>query len=121
MNQLKDDQVDLVVKNGQVVTPAGILEVGIAIDDGKIVAIATEPNLPKARKVIDAKGKYVMPGVVDPEAHPGHTESLDLDADTETKAAVAGGVTTWGILNPARGWVGCPTSGFRSRRMSSFP
>jgi len=101
MNQVKDDQVDLVVKNGKVVTPGGILDVGVAIDKGKIVAIATEQNLPKARKVVDAKGKYVMPGVVDPEAHPGHSEPLDLDADTETKAAVAGGVTTWGILNPS--------------------
>lgn len=97
----RDSKVDMVVKNGMVVTPAGISRVGIAIDKGKFVAITTEENLPEGMRIIDASGKYVMPGVIDPEGHPGHSEPLDLDADTETKAASAGGVTTWGILNPS--------------------
>lgn len=97
----RESKVDLVVKNGRVVTPAGLSKMGIAIDKGKFVALGTQDNLPEGRRVIDVQGKYVMPGVVDPEGHPGHSEPLDVDADTETKAAAAGGVTTWGILNPS--------------------
>ena len=60
--------VDLVIKNGKIVSAEGISEGGIAIDDGKIVAIAKEPNLPQADKVIDAKGFAVMPGAIDPHS-----------------------------------------------------
>lgn len=37
--------VDLVVKNARIVSPRGIVEGGIAIDEGKVVAIAKDPNL----------------------------------------------------------------------------
>ncbi len=95
----REPQVDLVVRNGQVVTTGGIARVDIAIDKGKIAALGVGENIPAGRQVVDVSGKYVMPGVVDPEAHPGHSEPLDLDAISETRAAAAGGVTTWGILN----------------------
>ena len=66
--------VDLVIKNGHLVIPKqGIIDAGIAVEDGKIVAICSEPNLPKSDKIIDAEGKYVLPGVIDPHTHYGHT------------------------------------------------
>ena len=42
-------------------------------------------------------GKYIIPGVVDPECHLGHAQLLEEDIKTETRAAVATGVTTWGM------------------------
>jgi len=40
--------VDLVVKNGRLVSPRGVVEGGVAIDGGVIVALAKTPNLPEA-------------------------------------------------------------------------
>jgi dihydropyrimidinase/dihydroorotase len=94
-------KVDLNIVNGKVVTPAGIQRIGIAIRNGRIAGMMAEHLLPPANEVIDASGLHVMPGVVDPEAHPGHADPLALDVRTETPAAAAAGVTTWGIHNPS--------------------
>jgi dihydroorotase (multifunctional complex type) len=84
-------RVDLVVTNGLLVTPRGITEGGIAIDDGVIVAVAKNPHLPEADRVIDAKGKPVLPGLLD--GHP-HTTSPPDNPETGTRAAARGGFTT---------------------------
>jgi dihydroorotase (multifunctional complex type) len=83
--------VDLVVKNARLVSPTGITEAGVAVKDGKIVAIARDINLPEADRVIDAKGNHVLPGLLDGHAH------IFLPPETPTsgmKAAVKGGVST---------------------------
>lgn len=96
--------VDLVIKSGKVVTPTGIMSTGIAVDEGKIVAISRESFLPEAKKAIDAKGKYILPGVVDPHVHLGGMEAhplmspFDEQSESETKGAAVGGVTTVGIF-----------------------
>lgn len=95
------DTIDLVVKNGWIVTGGGRERVGIAIDDGKIVAIARDELLPPAREVIDARGNHVLPGVVDSEAHPGCYVPFRYDMTTESRAAACAGVTTWGIQAPS--------------------
>ena len=87
--------IDLVIRNCRVVTPKGTFETGIGIDKGKIVALATEANLPKADKTIDAKGNLIIPGLIDAHVHfrePGRTTGEDFE--TGTRAAAAGGVTT---------------------------
>ena len=92
---MKTSMVNTVIKNGKIVTPHGIHEGGIAIDDGKIVAIAKSPSLPKAEKTIDAGGNFILPGVIDTHAHvydPDYTYREDFT--TGTMAAAAGGVTT---------------------------
>ena len=101
MSGQRPSEVDLNIVNGKVVTPAGVRPGGIAIEDGRIVGVMDERLLPPARDVIDAGGRHIMPGVVDPEAHPGHADPLDLDVKTETRAAAVAGVTTWGIHNPS--------------------
>lgn len=83
--------VDLVVKNGRIVSPRGVVEGGIAIDVGVIVSVAKTPNLPDADVVIDAGGKVVLPGMLD--GHP-HTSSPPEDSRTGTRAAAHGGITT---------------------------
>ncbi len=88
-------QVDLLVKGGTVVTPDGAIPGWIGIQDGKIVAIGSNTGFPRAERIIDAGGNYVLPGIVDPEVHlPG---GLQKGLTNETRAAVAGGVTTWGL------------------------
>ena len=82
--------VDTVVKGGRLVSPQGIIEAGIAIEDGKIVAIAKDTNLPRANTVIDVNGNFIIPGVVDDHVHAfQHEDFLSC-----SKAAAAGGVTT---------------------------
>jgi dihydroorotase-like cyclic amidohydrolase len=77
------ERVDLLVKNGTVVLREGARLGHVAIDQGKIAAILPPNFTPDAAQVIDATGKHVMPGVVDPEGHPGHSFPLDLDYQTE--------------------------------------
>jgi len=82
---------DLVVKNSRLVSPSGILDAGVAVKDGVVVAVARDVHLPKADKVIDAKGNYVLPGLLDGHAH---TFLPPETAETGMKAAAKGGVTT---------------------------
>ena len=88
--------VDLVIRNGKIVTPQGIYEGDdIAVEKGKIVAIDKRGSFPKAKEVIDAVGKYVLPGIIDVHVHfrePGYTYKEDFE--TGSMAAAAGGVTT---------------------------
>jgi dihydroorotase (multifunctional complex type) len=85
---------DLVVQNGQVWTPGGMVHADIAVLKEKIAAVARPESLQDAAKRIDAKGKVVIPGLVDTHTHhrdPGFTHKEDLT--TATQAAAAGGVT----------------------------
>ncbi len=90
------DQVDLIVKNGTVVTPDATFKADLAVDGGKFVAISAPGNLGlTAKEEYDASGKYVIPGVIDGHVHfrePG----LEYKEDwrTGSTAAVMGGVTT---------------------------
>ena len=61
--------IDLVVKNGKIVFPNSTLERSIGIDKGKIVAIGSNSSLPQSHEVIDAEGKFVLPGGVDSHDH----------------------------------------------------
>ena len=83
--------VDVVVKNGKLVLPTGVIEGWLAIDNGAIVAISRSLPLPDADRVIDAKGNIVLPGVLDGHSH---TTLPPEDSKSGTKAAAKGGVTT---------------------------
>src|SRR5262249_965018 len=63
--------VDLVVKGGRVVTGSDVVDTGIAIKGGRIVALAPDEWLPPADRVIDAAGKLVFPGLIDCHLHVG--------------------------------------------------
>ena len=88
---------DIVFKNGLVVTPGGTIEGGAAILDGKIAAVGRDAFLPPANREIDLAGKYLLPGAIDPECHLGSHRPLADDFQSETRAAAAAGVTTWGM------------------------
>ena len=79
----------LVVKGGLVVSGQGISLADIAIIDEKVALIA--PGIAaQGAMVIDAAGKYVLPGAIDVHTHPVYTDDLGGMSVT----AAFGGVTT---------------------------
>ena len=60
-----------VIKNGTVVTAADTAPADLWIEDGKILAVVQhgKGSFGEADTVIDAKGKYVMPGGIDVHTH----------------------------------------------------
>jgi dihydroorotase (multifunctional complex type) len=81
-----------IIRNGKVVTHTDVYEADVAIEDGKIAAIGK--NLGEAKETIDASGKYIMPGCIDPHVHVGIFLDYEEDLKSETGAAAAGGTTT---------------------------
>lgn len=77
------------------VTPEGVYEADVLIEDGVIKKIGKSLERGGAEEVIDASGMLVLPGAVDEHAHmrePGLTHKDDFASGT--MAAAAGGVTT---------------------------
>lgn len=87
-------KADLVLHSGHVVTHAGEFDGGVAVSDGRIVALGRDDALPSAARSVNLEGRVLMPGVVDPHCHLGVNYDFDDDMATETAAAAGGGVTT---------------------------
>ncbi|MFB3886624.1 MAG: dihydroorotase family protein [Thermodesulfobacteriota bacterium] len=87
-------ELDLMIKDGFLVIPeAGIVKATMGIKEGRVVGIFEEGSNLRAREVIDGRGKYILPGVIQPHAHLGQLEGLE-DYATETGSAAVGGTTT---------------------------
>jgi dihydropyrimidinase len=95
--------VDLVVRGDAVVTPQGVGAYDLVIEGGRIVAVIAGGSLPvpDGARLIDATGKIVIPGGIDPHVHckwflpnPDGTAGLTDPPDVVTRAAVHGGTTT---------------------------
>ncbi|HHY39617.1 MAG TPA: amidohydrolase family protein, partial [Clostridia bacterium] len=91
--------VSLCINNGTLITPHGALRCSVAIGEGKILALQTEEavGLRGCAEVIDAKGKMVLPGVIDVHVHledvgSDGTPTAD-DFYDGTKSAAWGGTT----------------------------
>jgi len=88
-------KLDCIIKNGILVIPTqGTTEGCIGIKDEKIMMISKNLDFMTAQKVIDAEGKYVFPGIIEPHVHFGLGSKLDEDFLTETRSAATGGVST---------------------------
>ncbi len=86
--------VDLVLHNAKIYTPRGVVEAGLAVDEGKIIKIAKETKLPHASERLDIKGKIMLPGLIDPHVHLRDQQlAYKEDFFSGTSAAAAGGVT----------------------------
>jgi dihydropyrimidinase len=85
-----------VIRNGRIVTASDDYHADLLIEDGKVAMIAKSIEI-DADKIIDAKGRLVIPGGIDPHTHMdlpfGGTSSSD-DFETGTRAAAHGGTTT---------------------------
>ena len=84
-----------VIKGGKIATATDVYEADVLIEDGVITKIGK--NLEEDAEIIDATGKYVMPGGIDPHTHldmPFNNTVTDDDWETGTIAAAFGGTTT---------------------------
>jgi dihydroorotase len=83
------------LKNISIINEGQIVKSDLLIEDGRIQKIGNLSGVTDAH-VIDGTGKYVFPGIIDGQVHfrdPGLTHKGDLY--TESKAAIAGGVTSF--------------------------
>jgi dihydropyrimidinase len=84
-------RVDTIVRGGKVVTASDIFEAAIAIKGDKVAAIGPEDLLPPADRVIDAGGRFILPGLIDCHLHIGADYD---DWKTAPLAAAHTGLTT---------------------------
>ncbi|MCS6767509.1 MAG: dihydroorotase family protein [Candidatus Nitrosocaldus sp.] len=87
--------VDMLVRDARVVIPrVGIVETNIVVDDGRIKGLTRD--MVYADLTIDASrpGLYAIPGAIDPHVHYGVFTPIDRAAETESRSAAVGGVTT---------------------------
>jgi len=87
--------VRLIIKNASVVNEGKIFKSDVLIENQLIKKIGVSID-GQVDKKIDAKGLYLIPGVIDDQVHfrePGLTHKADIY--TESKAAVAGGITSF--------------------------
>ncbi|HEY3263152.1 MAG TPA: amidohydrolase family protein, partial [Pseudonocardiaceae bacterium] len=90
--------MSILIKGGTVVTATGATSADVLVDGETVGALLTPGGAePTADTVIDATGKYVLPGGIDVHTHLdmpfGGTFSAD-DFETGTRAAAWGGTTT---------------------------
>lgn len=85
----------ILIKNAKIVNEGTIFEGDVLIENDLIVEIADSISLKTSDCiVIDAEGNYLMPGAIDDQVHfrePGLTHKGDIES--ESRAAVAGGIT----------------------------
>lgn len=86
------------IKNARIINEGRTFDGSVLIEDDKIVAVyeGAIPVSAMDAKVIDATGKLLLPGAIDDQVHfrePGLTHKGDIGS--ESRAAVAGGVTTF--------------------------
>lgn len=84
---------DLLLAGGEIVFPGvGVRTGSVAVKDGRIAALLAPGEQASAKEVVDCRGKWVMPGLIDPHTHIGFG-SNETDFETESRSAAIGGVT----------------------------
>ena len=89
--------LDLLIRGGRVVSPEATIEQDVAVQDGKIVSLSVSgTGTAEAGRVVEAQGKYVIPGGIDAHVHfgiqfPSFKVQSPFDA---SRAAACGGTTT---------------------------
>ena len=89
--------MDLLIKNGTVVNSKEMFKADLAVSDGKIIALGLDLKPQSGTKVVDAKGKLVLPGAIDAHTHLAMPFGGTVSADgyfAGTRAAACGGTTT---------------------------
>ena len=94
--------LDLVISGGTCVLPSGTASADIGVIGGKIAVIGAPGSLAAATRTVDASGKVVIPGGIDPHIHclspirfPGEAEPKYTDPPAQvSRAALFGGTTS---------------------------
>ncbi|PYE55977.1 dihydropyrimidinase [Deinococcus yavapaiensis] len=99
--------MSLLIKNGEIVTADARYKADIYIEDETITMIGQDMPVPAGAEVIDATGKLVFPGFIDPHVHVYLPFMATFAKDTHataSKAALIGGTTTFiEMCCPSRG------------------
>ena len=87
-----------IIQGGTIVNEGSVFDGSIVIEDEHIAQITLGNTTPEAPydELIDASGCFILPGLIDDHVHfrePGLTAKADIDS--ESRAAAAGGVTTY--------------------------
>lgn len=86
----------ILIKNAKIVNENQIIESDLLIENDLISRIGKNISEEGVDKIIEASGKYLLPGIIDDQVHfrePGLTHKGDIES--ESKAAIAGGVTSF--------------------------
>ncbi|MGI9219755.1 MAG: dihydroorotase [Woeseiaceae bacterium] len=86
----------LLIKNARLINEGEIRDADVLVEGDRIANVASDIAATDGTRVIDATGKYLMPGMIDDQVHfrePGLTAKGDLA--TESAAAAAGGITSF--------------------------
>ena len=84
------------IKNTNIVNEGKTINGDVLIEGEFITKIGTNITAPENATIIDAAGKYLLPGAIDDQVHfrePGLTHKANIE--TESRAAAAGGITTF--------------------------
>jgi dihydropyrimidinase len=98
---------DMAIKGGILVSSEGMIRGDVFITDGVVDGVEAGDSMRSASRVIDASGKFVLPGILDVHLHPVYADKID----TISKTAACVGITTlipyigaikaWGITGGA--------------------
>jgi len=86
----------ILIKNATIVNEDNVFEGDVRIQDQRFESIGTNISAQPQDTVIDAKGKFLLPGMIDDQVHfrePGLTHKGTIAS--ESRAAVAGGITSY--------------------------
>jgi dihydropyrimidinase len=111
---MHDPDLDLVLRGGTMVTAEGQRQADIGIREGRVAVIRDRGGdgapLPSGKREIDATGRLLLPGGVDPHVHlhaegfdPGEPAWVD-DYTSGSQAALAGGITSVGNMSNVLPW-----------------
>lgn len=87
---------DLLITGARIVNEGTVTEGDLLVADGRIAAVGGDLSGRPAHRVVEANGRHLLPGLIDDQVHfrePGLTHKADLAH--ESRAAVAGGVTSF--------------------------
>ena len=97
--------LDLIIRGGRVVTPEGVSVRDVGVQGEQIAVVAAPGALEvEARQTVDASGKIVLPGGIEPHTHigipvpevwAGKSEVITQPPESASRAAAYGGVTTF--------------------------
>lgn len=97
----------LLIQGGEVITAEGRSHADILVDGEAISAIGSDLEAPPDAEMIDAKGKLIFPGFIDPHVHihlPFMATFAKDTHETASRAALVGGTTTYiEMVCPSRG------------------
>ena len=86
----------ILITNANIVNEGAITQADLLIKDGRIEKIGSTISVEGNVDIVDAKGKYLLPGLIDDQVHfrePGLTHKATIQS--EARAAVAGGITSF--------------------------